>query len=62
MKSKMEMSKEALYKKAISSDEVVRQRREEAEERAKEIEEIEEVRNHNAVQYIIQHPLVYKVH
>ena len=33
MKSKMELSKEALDKTAISSDEVVRQRREEAEER-----------------------------
>ena len=62
MKIKMELNKEALDKTAISSDEVVRQRREEAEERAKEIGEIEEVRNHNAVQYIIQHPLVYKVH
>ena len=62
MKIKMELNKEALVKTAISSDEVVRQRREEAEERAKEIGEIEEVRNHNAVQYIIQHPLVYKVH
>ena len=33
MKIKMELNKEALVKTAISSDEVVRQRREEAEER-----------------------------